>query len=439
MGTATQIFEAFSRCGKVSTDTRKIDGGELFFALRGDNFNGNKFAAKALEAGAETVVIDDPEYHHPEDPRYILTDDSLLALQDLARQVRRGMKIPFVGITGSNGKTTTKELMHAAISEEKACFATQGNLNNHIGVPLTLLSIPPHTEVAIIEMGANKPGDIDELVHIALPDFGLITNVGNAHLEQMGGLSGVAKTKGELFDYIRSDGGCVWVNEADERVAANAEGIECTVGYGAADSAYRIGSIEPVEGGSRIGVFAPHWQGEMHFTIRLFGPHNAQNALAAIVAASELGISPEGIRKGLEAYEPKMNRSQFVEKAGLRILLDAYNANPSSMEATLRAVFRQYEGRIAVVLGDMFELGDYAEAKHRKLGELVGELQPALFLAFGPLMKHAREACPGVSGDWFEKAEDACEVFADKVKGMDLVLIKGSRGMALERLMEYLG
>lgn len=419
------------------TDTRSIRQGDLFFALKGPNFDANRFAAQALEAGAAYVVVDDPAVAPPADARYVLVPDVLLALQGLARWWRRRHSIPFIGITGSNGKTTTKELMHAVLSTHFRTHATKGNLNNHIGVPLTLLALPPDTQVAVIEMGANKPFDIEELCNIAEPTHALITNVGHAHLEQLGSLAGVAETKGAIFRAVR-DGGTAWVNVADAHVRDQAAGNARVVTFGLPDADYFISAEELGPEESVVEVSGRSMASPLRVRSALVGGHNALNLLAAVVVGMEIGVPREKIMEGIAAYVPSMNRSQLVQVGSLRVMLDAYNANPSSMRATLESLDTQPLGRVALVLGDMRELGEQSVELHRQIARLANAGRAERVILVGAQMGHAVQELKDKQHWWFATAEEATAQIAACVEGMDFVLIKGSRGMALERLMKGL-
>ena len=436
--TLSTILAAFDRYPSVSTDTRKIKPNDLFFALKGENFNGNRFAGKALEAGASYAIVDEAEFVPAGDDRYILVEDVLTSLQNLATEVRRRYSIPFIGITGTNGKTTTKELTHAVLSSEKRVHATKGNLNNHIGVPLTLLSIPSDTEIAIIEMGANKLGDIAELAAIAEPDYGMITNIGYAHLERFGDIDGVTQTKGELFDFLRSANGCGWINEGDPRVLFRSKGLNCRYTYGGEDSNYRVISQKQTGHGMEVEI---SMKGNVEsFTSQLVGPHNAENILASVIIGDTMGISLANMKKALAEYKPRMNRSQMVSGDKFDVLLDAYNANPSSMAATIRSVAERNEQSVGLILGDMFELGPEGPRFHQELVELVAELLPnAHVVGVGELMTQAVEKHCQQSHSTYAKVEDAFDSIQKEMEGRSFILIKGSRGVALEKILPALG
>ena len=432
-----KVITAFLACRKITTDTRKIVPGAIFFALRGDNFDGNTFAAKALEQGAAFVVIDRAEVAVQGDDRYLLVEDSLATLQALGRYCRRTFNIPVIGITGSNGKTTTKELMHAVLSTEMRVHVTQGNLNNHIGVPLTLLAMPEDTEIAVIEMGANKPGDIQELVEIAEPTHGLITNVGKAHLERMIDLDGVQYTKAALFRWVREHGGHAFVNLRDPRVAQAGEDIARRTTYGTEAADYSISELDAGADHLNLYIFSKAAQISYPFVSHLIGAHNAENILAAAAVGLTLGISVHGVVAGIAAYLPTINRTEIVKGPGITVLLDAYNANPSSMEATLRSLVGHSYRKATLILGDMFELGDESPAHHDRLLALAAELLPqARVIGIGKALHTAMQGRNGLS---YPTVEAASATIKADVGDSDFVLIKGSRGMALERLLEPLG
>jgi UDP-N-acetylmuramoyl-tripeptide--D-alanyl-D-alanine ligase len=434
---SSKVIEAFIACRQITTDTRKIVPGAIFFALRGENFDGNHFAAQALVQGAAFVVVDRPAVVADGDARYLLVEDSLLTLQELSRHYRRQFDIPVIGITGSNGKTTTKELVHAVLSTERRVHWTQGNLNNHIGVPLTLLAMPADTEIAVIEMGANKPGDIEELVNIAEPTHGMITNVGEAHLERMINLDGVQETKGAMYRFVRAHEGHAFVNLHDARVAAEGEGILRRTTYGTPEADFYISELDPTTDHLSLQIFAKATGESYSFESHLIGPHNAENILAAVAVGVTMGISLYSIMEGIAAYIPTLNRTELVKGDGLMVLLDAYNANPTSMEATLRSLVGQPYGKVALVLGDMFELGEESSAHHTRLVDLALRLLPAAkLIGVGKEMQAAMQGRPGSA---YLSVELASPHILSDLAGYDFALIKGSRGMALERLLAPLG
>ena len=429
-----KLLQLFHQHPSVSTDTRHIQEGQLYFALKGARFNGNKFASQALEAGAAYAIVDEEAYIVEGDPRYILVPDALKALQDLAYAYRQEFDVPIIGLTGSNGKTTTKELIYSVLSTERSVHATRGNFNNHIGVPLTLLAMPRDIEMAIIEMGANQPGDIQELAEIADPTIGLITNVGYAHLEKLKGLDGVRETKGALFRYVKAKGGQIFVNAGDPNVVLEAGAHPHQITYGKEGADFQLKQTEANWQGMqlKIEVEGKVWELESS----LSGAYNAVNILAATAIAHTLGISESGIKRGIHQYVSQNNRSQHVQKGKLSIWLDAYNANPSSMEASIHNIFSMgADKKIGIVLGDMYELGEDEEALHRALADHIRPYMPALVIGVGPKMKHMTDALEG-NVYHFEDRESAKTTFSQLTASLDVLLIKGSRAMALEKLLE---
>lgn len=431
-----KVIAAFEQCRSVSTDSRKVKPGDIFFALSGENFDGNNFAAKALESGASFAVVDRADVAI--DARYLLVDDVLKTLQDLGRWYRRQFTIPVLGITGTNGKTTTKELVHAVMSTERRVHATAGNLNNHIGVPLTLLSMPVDTEFAIIEMGANKPGDIRELAEIAEPTHGMVTNIGKAHLERFVDIEGVRKTKGEMYDFIRHAGGIAFVNLRDSRVQGVAEGISRRITYGTQDADFHIVEMQNETDHLLLGIEFKSRKETHWFRSNIIGPHNAENVLAAVAIGHTFGVDIANIQRGLREYYPKLNRTELLQGPSYTLLLDAYNANPSSMEATIRGIQAHSCSKVALVLGDMFELGPDSQAFHQEILTLAQALFPhALLIGVGMDMSKAMQDLG--HGQAFKNVDEASNEIKELLDGMDFVLIKGSRGMALERLLPAMG
>ncbi|MDR0815132.1 MAG: UDP-N-acetylmuramoyl-tripeptide--D-alanyl-D-alanine ligase, partial [Bacteroidales bacterium] len=363
----SELYPLYLQHPVVTTDSRNCPAGSIFFALKGESFDGNRFAGNALEAGCACAVIDDPDMET--DERMIRTDNVLATLQQLARHHRETLHIPVIGVTGTNGKTTTKELLAAVLSTRYKLLSTQGNLNNHIGVPLTLLRLTREHEMAVVEMGANHPGEIRELVQIVRPDYGVITNVGCAHLEGFGSLEGVIRTKGELYDYLRQTNGKVFIRKEDAHLQAIAQGLE-QITYGACGDAFVSGKV--TDGHPFLGL---QWrQGGEHHTVktRLVGDYNLWNVLAAIAAGRYLDVPSGQINRALAAYEPANNRSQWKKTAANELVMDAYNANPSSMQAAL-ANFASLPVRPkAVILGDMRELGADSLSLH---ADVVRQLQ----------------------------------------------------------------
>ncbi|MFN0199981.1 MAG: UDP-N-acetylmuramoyl-tripeptide--D-alanyl-D-alanine ligase [Bacteroidia bacterium] len=430
------LLKLFQRYKKIATDTRKLQAGDLFFALKGENFDGNGYAAQALEKGAAAVILDNEQFYQPNDERYILVPNVLKSLQDLGREYRRTLSIPIIGITGSNGKTTTKELIASVLKTEKQTFATSGNFNNHIGVPLSLLSIRSTDEIAVIEMGANQPDDIKELAEIAEPTHGVITNIGKAHLEKLKNIEGVKTVKKQLFDFLREHKGTVFVNCADENVQDSAKGIFHQVSLGSSDSLFNYHLLHQSQEGMELELTYRNWEKPEIFRTQLTGEYNCMNILAAVAIGSHFGISLENLKKGIFNYVPTNQRSQIVKQGNYTICLDAYNANPSSMKASVLNFFSQYpQAKKAVILGDMFELGEESKAEHSKLGEIVEAHQPDLSIFVGKEMRYAASAlsqCKHYENVEALQAEISALLEEHKITH---VLLKGSRGMAMERLL----
>ena len=362
------LYRIFRRSSGVTTDSRKCAAGSLFFALKGDTFDGNTFAAKALDGGCAYAVVDNPAVVPQGDARYLLVDDTLQALQQLARTHRRAMGTPIIGITGTNGKTTTKELMSVVLAQKYCLLHTEGNLNNAIGVPLTLLRLRPEHTLAVVEMGASHPGDIKELVEMAEPDYGIVTNVGKAHLQGFGSLEGVIKTKGELFDYLRGKGGAtVFVHDDSPYLKDMAHGLTQVL-YGSREGLYVSGrslGCAPylnLEWQAEDETGTPH---EVH--THLIGDYNLPNVLAAIAIGRYFGVEAEAACRALEGYLPSNNRSQLKRTEKNTLIIDAYNANPTSMGAAIdNFSHMQAEGKV-LILGDMRELGADSATEHRKI------------------------------------------------------------------------
>jgi UDP-N-acetylmuramoyl-tripeptide--D-alanyl-D-alanine ligase len=425
--------------GQVSTDSRQPQPGTLFFALNGPSFRGADFAAGALAQGARHAVVDDEALARHDPAHYTYAPDPLAALQALAREHRRHFSGPVLAVTGSNGKTTTKELLTVVLAQKYNVLATIGNLNNHIGVPLTLLRLRPEEhEVAIIEMGANHQGEIADYCQWAEPTHGLITNIGKAHLEGFGGEAGIAKGKGELFDYVASHGGSLFLNTLDTKIVAAAAAAHYSSSapatYPGPADAYPA-SLLAADPALRLRL----WDGT-EVAAQLTGEYNFPNMAAAAAVGAYFGVSSAQVAAALASYNPQNNRSQLMRTAnGNDLILDAYNANPSSMAAALRSFAQRPvaagQGRLAI-LGDMFELGESAEAEHRALGQLLAELHLDSVLLIGPLMQAAAAAQP--AAQHFADKKDAAVWLAGHPVASQLVLLKGSRGMGLETLLPLL-
>jgi len=365
MTTTEQLYQIYLQHPVISTDTRKIAPGSLFFALKGEKFDANIFAEQAIASGAAYAVIDNPEYQKGD--RYLLVEDVLAALQDLARYHRRQLTIPVIGLTGTNGKTTTKELINAVLSQHFNTYATQGNLNNHIGVPLTILSINALHEAAVIEMGANHQKEIELLCTISQPSHGLITNVGKAHLEGFGGVEGVKKGKGELYDYLKASGGVTFVNSdsADLMAMQHARSLKNVIFYGSIDLDNLV-SGQLMENSPYLTLqWTNNATGENYeVKSQLTGAYNLDNILAAICIGVHFKLSAEEINAGISGYQPKNNRSQITQTATNTLICDYYNANPSSMTVAIENLEKIEAKHKVLVLGDMFEMGQESAAEH---------------------------------------------------------------------------
>lgn len=428
--TIPELYRIFLEHPAVTTDSRQVIPGSLFFALKGEHFNGNAFAEKALEAGAARVILDEEAYCN--DERCLLAPDVLTALQELALHHRRQFKIPVIAITGTNGKTTTKELTHAVLSTTFRTLATEGNLNNHIGVPLTILRMTADTEIAIIEMGANHPGEIDRLCRIAEPGYGLITNIGKAHLEGFGGFEGVVRTKTELYRYLAEKGGSIFLNTGHPLLTGHAGTLPART-YGLEGNAGVLGTEITAEPLIELKVKI----GDVSFAIHsnLFGSHNAENILAAACIGNCFGVLPKRIAEAVEGYQPENNRSQLKRTEKNTLILDAYNANPSSMEQAIRNFTALKAEKKALLLGDMLELGDASDEEHRQILELVRETGiPDVYLV-GPVFSGVNTV-----KEWhcFDDSELAALWFGHHELRGATVLVKGSRGIRLEKITTLL-
>lgn len=424
-----RIYQAFLQYPNISTDTRKIIPDSIFFALKGPNFDANQFAGQALEQGAKYVVVDDARV--VKDERYFLVEDGLTALQNLALHHRRQLNIPVLALTGSNGKTTTKELIHSVLSEKFNTLATKGNLNNHIGVPLTLLSIRPEHEFAIIEMGANHQKEIEFLCGIAEPSYGMITNIGKAHIEGFGGEEGIKKGKGELFAYLREHQGKLFVN-AKAPVLMEMSQTDDRLLFGEGNLLFMSGKNL----GANPFLELELNDGEKSFPVKmkLIGKYNFDNAMAAAAIGKYFGLGMEQIVHGLEKYTPENNRSQIVQKGNNTLIMDAYNANPSSMKVALENFSEMNAQQKFFIIGDMLELGDASAKEHAGILALSQSLQlHGMFI--GPIFS----ALPEIKSLLhFPNTAAAGEYLKQHPFQNTHLLIKGSRGMKLETLTEHL-
>ena len=424
------LYNYFKQCGRVTTDTRNCPEGSMFIALKGETFNGNSFAHQALEKGCRYAVVDEPQYADSEN--IILVDDCLKALQALAREHRRQMGTSIIGITGTNGKTTTKELIATVLQKRYNVLYTQGNLNNHIGVPLTLLNLTKEHELAVVEMGANHPGEIHTLVHIAEPDCGMITNVGKAHLEGFGSFEGVVKTKSELYDYLRSkENAFIFLDKDNEVLCQASAGLE-NIGYGMEnDALYVSGKLHAC---APFLAFEWKHEGKTHdVQTHLIGSYNIKNALAAIAIGCRFGVPAEDICEALDNYIPSNNRSQLTKTADNHLIVDAYNANPTSMRAALENFRLMEVPHKVAVLGDMKELGEGSTEEHRQIVSLLTTCNFEKVILVGAEFGKVNE-----NFEHYPDVEAVKEIFTQNKPKGKFVLIKGSNSMKLAQLKEVL-
>ena len=423
--TIEQLHQLFLEFPQVCTDTRKISPNCIFFALKGDNFNGNKYAAQALEKGASYAIVDEEEFAGSNNT--ILVKNVLTTLQNLSQFHRNYCKAKVIGLTGSNGKTTTKELITAVLSKKYKTIATKGNLNNHIGVPLTLLSITPDTEMAIVEMGANHLNEIEFLCKLAEPDFGYITNFGKAHLEGFGSEEGVIKGKSELYDFLTSHNKSVFFNADDPIQKEKLSTVIKKFGYSQNDNEFFNIKLIGADPFVKIAI------GDIHITTQLVGSYNFTNCCAAILIGKYFNVEMDEIKKGIENYIPQNNRSQIIDKNGHHIILDAYNANPTSMKAALEN-FQQLKADYKVAfLGDMFELGKTAEKEHQEICNIATNMNFDQVFLIGENFFKTKSDCSK-----FKSFDHLKETLNNKTLKNATILIKGSRGMALERILDLL-
>ena len=419
-----EIYEKFKESKGVTTDTRKIGEGQMFFALKGEKFNANNFAEQAIALGASYAVVDEME--HAQNPQCILVDDVLETLQKLANFHRKTFDIPVIGLTGSNGKTTNKELLVRVLSRNFKVHATKGNLNNHIGVPLTLLEMTADTEMAVIEMGANHQQEVAMLSNICEPTHGFITNLGKAHLEGFGGEEGVRKGKGELFDFLKNNKGTTFVNQTDEKLTSlvKEKSMMVVVYYGADEFALKMLTESP-----SVSFQLP--QSEIVYTTHIGGKYNFDNMQTAFAVARFFGVSQTDAAEAIADYNPDNNRSQVIEKGSNSFLMDAYNANPSSMAASVQNFGNlKTEKQRVVILGDMFELGEYSDAEHAALGKLASEQDFDIVVLYGENMQHALAHLP--KAYYFTDKFSLHNWLIEKAFTNTYFLVKGSRGVGLE-------
>ena len=421
------IYHHFTKAYKVTTDSRKVEQDAVFFALKGDNFDANDFALQVAEAGVASLVVADRK-DLPEHERILIVDDTLKTLQDLAAYHRQQCKAIVLSITGTNGKTTTKELVSAVLEQKYNIIHTMGNLNNHIGMPLTLLSIKPETEIAVVEMGASHPGEIDFLCKIADPDYGLITNIGKAHLEGFGSFEGVIKTKTELYRHIKAHGKAVFVNQGNTLLWEQSEGQE-RISYGRHCAAFC-----PVAPGACNPYLSVVWRKHIVQT-HLVGSYNFENVAAAIGVGQYFKVEDHKIVAALEAYTPTNSRSQVIDTEKNRVVMDAYNANPTSMRAALINFANICKAQHLLILGDMRELGTASEEEHRNILELMKELDFKEAMLVGQNFSSYNE-----NPNWktFENVQSLCQYLEGHPVSGKTILVKGSNSIQLGKVLPLL-
>ncbi len=419
-----EIYKFYKQSYRITTDTRVELNDTMFFALKGDNFNGNKYANKAIENGANFAVIDESEYQT--DKRIILVDDVLTTLQQLARYHRLQLNIPIIALTGSNGKTTTKELVSSVLSKKYNCSATKGNLNNHIGVPLTLLSMQPDVEIGVVEMGANHPNEIDALCNIALPDFGNITNFGKVHLEGFGNLQGVIKAKTELYRHLQQNDKIVFVNANDEVQMERSKNMN-RITFASETAEYPISFIS-------ADPFVNLKFDSSIVRSKLIGKYNYLNMATAIAIGKYFRIPDIEIKDAITNYIPSNNRSQIIKKGSNKIILDAYNANPNSMKVALENLSQLTDKNKMTILGDMFEIGENSFAEHKLVVDHAQKFELDHVVLIGENFSEVKTASSNTMQ--FQNFDDFKNSFdLQKIKNTT-ILIKASRGMALERVLD---
>ena len=427
MTTTEEIYQIFKENPVISTDTRKIEENCIFFALKGDNFNGNKFTKEALEKGAGYAVIDEKDYLRSK--KTILVKNVLQTLKDLARLHRGKLGIPILAITGSNGKTTTKELVSTVLAQIFNVSSTEGNLNNHIGVPLTLLKMNAETEFGVVEMGANHPGEIAELCAIAEPDFGIITNIGKAHLEGFGSFEGVIKTKSELYHYIKNKSGIIFYNHDNPILTELTREIQNKISFGQENANF---TGELLSSPPFVHLKANFKKGVLYLNTNLTGDYNFENVMAAACIGNYFEVDPLDIQKAIKNYQPHNNRSQLINRNGLKIIMDAYNANPTSMQASIKSFMSNVSDSSYLIIGDMLELGNYSKNEHTAILELLKNYPSTIVYTVG---ENFLEIAHDFNCRPFQNVEQLCTFLQHTPITKGDVLIKGSRGIQLEKIL----
>lgn len=425
------LYDLFKVHKSITTDSRNCQENTIFFALRGENFDGNVFASKALDNGCSYAVIDDPKYK--KNDKYILVNDVLSTLQALARFHRNVLNTPIIAITGSNGKTTTKELIAEVLRQKYKIKSTTGNLNNHIGVPLTLLSMDSDTQIGIVEMGANHRGEIKQLCEIAEPDYGIITNIGKAHLEGFGSYENIIATKGELYDFLNLKNKTVFYNFDNETLKSLLKNLVINkISFNESDSKVK-GKIADTE--LFLKAFINIDGEKLTCNTNLIGDYNLENVLAAACIGNYFKVSSAQIKEAIENYSPKNNRSQFLKTEKNNLYLDAYNANPSSVEMSLRNFISLKVTNKIVILGDMLELGENSKQEHYKVIEQLNKQNFEKIILVGPIYSILETSDTALK---FKNVEELKDWFQKNNISNSNVLIKGSRGIRLEKIVEYL-
>ncbi len=425
-----EIYQIFLKLPFVCTDSRKVEKEAIFFSLKGENFNGNTCAESAINNGCRYAIIDEEQYYR--DNRYIIVDNVFKTLQDLAKYHRNQLKIPIIGITGTNGKTTTKELINAVLQKKYKTLATVGNLNNHIGVPQTILNITKETEIAIIEMGANHIGEIKDLCNISQPSMGIITNIGKAHLEGFGSFEGVIKTKKELYDWINKNQGTLFVNVENEILTAISKDIK-KITYGITPKADCYGRLIKANPFLELEWIIKDPNQTVTIESNLVGKYNFENILAAITIGSFFNVEEDLIKTAIKEYIPTNNRSQIINSKHNTIIMDAYNANPSSMEAAINNFANTSYKNKVVIMGDMFELGDYSEQEHLNILDLTIKKKFSKIILVGNMFsKINKDKCIPT----FQNSDELAVWLKENKITASTILVKGSRGVKMEKIID---
>ncbi len=417
-----EIYNRWKSSEGITLDSRQVQHGQMFFALKGENFDGNKFTEAALDMGAAFAIVDDTSFKDYHDHRIIWVSNVLQCLQDLASYHRDQLHIPVIGITGSNGKTTTKELTRDVLAMKYKVLATKGNLNNHIGVPMTVLSVTQDIELAIIEMGANHQGEIDLLCQIAKPNYGMISNIGKAHLDGFGGVEGIKKGKSEMYRFVAATGGHIFINLDDDILKSLLPVDANLITYHASTLNIQFQNQDSLAYQYLDDIYQTH----------LYGNYNLPNIAFAIACGQYFGVEAADIHAAISRYKPDNNRSQILEYNGNKIILDAYNANPSSMKASIES-FANLGGDQILIIGDMFELGEYSQAEHSRLMDLISQFAFEEVIYIGSIFNSLSE---GKKGIFFEDTDAAKVYFKSRAYSNKNIMLKGSRGMAVEKILD---